>query len=189
MKIYICRIDKPVSENNFRYLLHFSDCSRQKKILRQKSKQKADSMLIGETLAKAAIRQTFGIPIQRQHIVSDNGKPYLENFPDVHFNISHSGEYVVCAVSDVPIGVDIQKIYKRYTPELSARVCSDAEIAKIEHSRQPAAEFTGLWTKKEAVVKMHGIGIAHGGIKNCIKNENIMTYQLGDYFLSVCLEK
>ena len=189
MKIFICRIDKPVSEQDFRYLLQFADCSRQKRILRQKSKLKADSMLIGEILAKAAIKQTFGIPIQCQHIVSDNGKPYLKNFSNVHFNISHSGEYAVCAVSDVPIGVDIQKIYKRYTPKLSARVCSDEEITKIEHSRQSAVEFTRLWTQKEAVVKMYGSGIAHGGIKDCIKSENIVTYRLGDYFLSVCSEK
>jgi 4'-phosphopantetheinyl transferase len=36
------------------------------------------------------------------------GKPMLEN-QEIHFNISHSGGYVVCAVSDSPIGVDIEQ--------------------------------------------------------------------------------
>ena len=186
MKIFMCRINSPLDENIFKYLLQFADCCRQKKILKQKSKLKADSMLIGETLAKTAIRQTFSIPIPCQHIIFDEGKPYLKDFPDVHFNISHSGKYAVCAVSDVPIGADIQKIHTGYTPELSARVCSEAEDIQIKRSPSPAAEFTRLWTQKEAVVKMYGSGIARGNIKNCIKNENIVTYQFEDYFLSVC---
>lgn len=189
MEIFICRIDTPVDEKDFKYLLQFSDCCRQKKILNQKSKPKADCMLIGETLAKAAIRQTFGIPVKHQHIIHGNGKPYLKDFPNVHFNISHSGKYAVCAVSDTPIGVDIQKIYGGYTPALFSRVCTESEIAQIEHSPDPSAEFIRLWTQKEAVVKMYGSGISRGDFKNCIKNENIVTYRLEDYFLSVCSKK
>ena len=37
-----------------------------------------------------------------------NGKPVLANEPDVHFNLSHSGNLAVCAVSDHPVGVDVE---------------------------------------------------------------------------------
>lgn len=65
-------------------------------------------MLVGEILAKTAIKKTFGIDIAKQNFTyTGHGKPYLLNYPDVHFNISHSGEYVACAVADSPVGVDI----------------------------------------------------------------------------------
>ena len=38
------------------------------------------------------------------------GKPYFPAFPDFYYNISHSGSYVVCAVCDHPVGIDLQQI-------------------------------------------------------------------------------
>ena len=70
-------------------------------------------MLVGEILAKVVIKKTFGIDLTKQNFTyTEHGKPYLSDYSDVHFNISHSGEYVVCSVSDKPVGVDIQKISK-----------------------------------------------------------------------------
>jgi len=38
------------------------------------------------------------------------GKPCLEEYPDFHFNISHSRDYVLCAVDDKPIGIDVEEV-------------------------------------------------------------------------------
>ena len=40
--------------------------------------------------------------------IAQGGKPYLAKEPDIHFNLSHSGEWAVCAISSSPVGVDIQ---------------------------------------------------------------------------------
>ena len=40
-----------------------------------------------------------------------DGKPYFENLP-VHFNISHSYPYVVCAICDCAVGIDIEKVHQ-----------------------------------------------------------------------------
>ena len=40
------------------------------------------------------------------------GKPYLSEHPDFYFNISHSGEYVLCAIDNNPIGVDIEEVVR-----------------------------------------------------------------------------
>src|SRR5690554_253809 len=39
-----------------------------------------------------------------------NGKPYIDNEDNFHFNISHSGDWVVCAVSYRPVGIDVERI-------------------------------------------------------------------------------
>ena len=38
-----------------------------------------------------------------------SGKPYIVD-SDIHFNISHSGDYVMCCCSKAPVGCDIQQI-------------------------------------------------------------------------------
>ena len=65
-------------------------------------------------------------------------KPYLKDYPDIHFNGSHSGEYLVCALSDVPVGIDIQKIdnmYNDYVLPLSIKSVSEYKIAEDKYSK------------------------------------------------------
>ncbi len=100
----------------------------------------------------------------------------------MQFNISHSEEYVICVISDKPVGVDIQKIGE-YNPDVAKRVCNEKELLEIENSFDKASEFTKLWTQKEAILKMYGIGIANGDIKNCIKNQEVKSQKMNDYWI------
>jgi len=184
---YLVKVNSPIDENIFQYLLKFVQTEKQECILKQKIKQNADNMLIGEILAKTVIKMTFGIDIAKQKFsYTEHGKPYLMNYLDVHFNISHSGEYVACCVSDKPIGVDIQKIGE-YSSDIAKRVCNEKELVQIEDSSDKASEFTKLWTQKEAVLKMYGTGIASGDIKYCLDNRNVQSERIEDYWLSVCM--
>ena len=186
-EICLVKVNSPIDENTFQYLLEYVQAEKQERILKQRIKQNADNMLIGKILAKVVIKKTFGIDIKKQNFTyTEHGKPHLTNYPDVHFNISHSGEYVVCGVSDKPIGVDIQKIGK-YNSDVAKRVCNKKELKQIEYSSDKAYEFTKLWTQKEAVLKMHGIGIASGNIKHCLGNHNVQSERIDDYWLSVCV--
>lgn len=166
--------------------MKFVPPEKRERILRQRVKQNADTMLVGAALASHLLFETFRIPLSRQYIVYDPyGKPYLRDYPDVHFNISHSGMYVACAVADRPVGIDVQMI-SEYKPNVADRVCSKAELAKIAASDNPAAEFTKLWTRKEAYVKWTGEGI--GRIMSPVKQMEhvcLTTYSLNDAFLSV----
>jgi 4'-phosphopantetheinyl transferase len=91
--------------------------------------------------------------------VSASGKPYLADRPDLHVSISHSGDWVACAVAGVPVGVDIERIdRRRATSELIEEVCSDEEqrlIRRLPPTRRESF-FTELWTLKEAWLKRHG---------------------------------
>lgn len=184
-EIYLVKVNSLIDENTFQYLLGFVQIEKQKRILKQKIKQNADNMLVGEILAKVVIKMTFGIDIKKQNFThTEHGKPYLLNYPDVHFNISHSGEYVACAASDEPVGVDIQKIGE-YNCDVAKRVCNEKELVQIENSVDKASDFTKLWTQKEAVLKMYGAGIANGDIKDSLNNQNIDSQKIDDYWLSI----
>lgn len=91
----------------------------------------------------------------------DNGKPYFENIP-LFFNISHSGEYVLCAVSSREVGADIQKIQSADVMKLAKRFFSEPEccaLERCESDRERQRLFFGLWSRKEAYGKLTGEGI------------------------------
>jgi 4'-phosphopantetheinyl transferase len=89
--------------------------------------------------------------------VNRYGKPEIEG---ICFNISHSGNLVVCAVSDQPIGCDIEKL--REAPrKVSGRFFSEREKQYLNQyeGMKFDREFFRLWTMKEAYVKLTGEGL------------------------------
>lgn len=88
----------------------------------------------------------------------EQGKPALEDVP-LYFNISHSGEWAVCALAEVPVGVDIQEerpirscVARRFTP-------SERELLnRLPENRRQSALFD-LWCLKEAYCKCTGRGL------------------------------
>ncbi len=184
----VCLIknEKPIDDFTFRFLLQFASPEKQERILRQRMKQNADNMLVGAALARHMIWEAFQIPLSQQHIAyGPFGKPYLRDYPNIHFNISHSGQYVACAVADRPVGIDVQAI-GAYRPDVAVRMCNEEELAGIEASDNPATGFTKLWTRKEAYLKMLGCGIA-GGIRKLPVGDGtqFQTFLLPDAVLSM----
>ena len=91
-----------------------------------------------------------------------NGKPYFKNY-SLKFNLSHSGEYVFCGVSDQEIGADIQEIRDAKELSLARRFFSEGESMALEHcenDEERSQLFFRLWTRKEAYGKLTGQGIA-----------------------------
>ena len=89
------------------------------------------------------------------------GKPYLDGTEGVFFNLSHSGEYAVCAVSEKEIGCDVEKISEcRLT--LAKRFFSAAEYDMLlaqETEEEKQELFYRLWTLKESFIKAVGKGL------------------------------
>ncbi len=183
--IYAVKSEKELDDKTFDFL--FKNSKRQDVVLRQKQKKSKDLKLLSEALSKVAIKKTFGIDILKQEIdYGEFGKPYLLNHPDIHFNVSHSKNMVVCAVCDTPVGVDVEKI-REYKESLARRISSDEEFLKIESSENKALEFIKLWTKKEAYLKFSGTGIQHFNLQNALSgmNKNMSTEIYGEYAITV----
>lgn len=99
----------------------------------------------------------------------EHGKPFLRDYPHIHFNFSHCRTAAVCAISEAPIGVDIESI-RSYNRRLAMRTMNEKEFSLIETSAQPDVAFTRLWTQKEAIAKLSGRGLYN--IKELIDNFN-----------------
>ncbi|MFV0465427.1 MAG: 4'-phosphopantetheinyl transferase family protein [Lachnospiraceae bacterium] len=118
-------------------------------------------------------------------------KPFLSS-GKAYFNLSHSEEYVVLAVSEGLIGVDVEKIMEYH----------DATAKKIFSTSQreylldlPSAErneyFTKLWTEFEAVLKLKGTGFCETWAKESppILDYPSCSIRVEDYFISCATEK
>jgi 4'-phosphopantetheinyl transferase len=93
--------------------------------------------------------------------VNAYGKPQLAQPAGFHFNVSHSGDWVVCAASEVPVGVDIEQI-NPIDLEVSRRFFSPLEHAQLMElpEERRLERFYELWTLKESFVKAVGMGLS-----------------------------
>lgn len=86
------------------------------------------------------------------------GKPYLPDAPNFHFNLTHSGDFVAIAYGSSPVGIDIEQIRPDgFRPEIARRFFTPAEQ---EFSATPE-KFFQIWSMKESYLKCLGTGLAY----------------------------
>jgi len=92
------------------------------------------------------------------------GKPYLEGTP-LHFNISHSSNLLAIALSNVSVGIDVERLdTSSEVLEIARTVFAADELAWLEPLSVMCRlrKFTELWSLKEAHLKRLGVGLAGG---------------------------
>ena len=89
----------------------------------------------------------------------ENGKPLLSHGEGICFNISHSGDVAVCAVSHADVGADVEEI-KRFDARVAGRCFTAAEQAWLAGQADTARAFYRLWTRKESYMKCVGAGFS-----------------------------
>lgn len=86
----------------------------------------------------------------------EGGKPVVKG---IEFNVSHSEGFCVIAVSDVPVGIDVEKKSPRDFAGISARYFSEAEGDAISRSQSPSSLFYRAWCMRESMAKLRGTGV------------------------------
>jgi 4'-phosphopantetheinyl transferase len=119
-------------------------------------------------------------PQQLIFALEKHGKPYLPEYSDYHFNISHSGDQLAIAVAKhCPLGVDIEQWKRKADFEALVKRCFATEeqlywqALADEHKKR---EFYRFWTRKEAFVKATGRGIALGLDQCVVSPENLAAF-------------
>ena len=111
-------------------------------------------------LLKKGLREEYGINVNPLFEYNEHGKPSIVGHPEIFFNMSHCKYAVVCAISDKPVGIDVESI-REYKEGLVNYTMNDEEILEIESAENPASAFIRLWTMKEATMKLIGTGISN----------------------------
>ncbi len=114
--------------------------------------------LSSRELLQLALRRTHGNLTLPGIAYTSHGKPYFPNLPEIHFNLSHSGVYTLCALSSHCVGVDIEIIKTRKT-QLPQYALTEKEYTEYLSLGGDLASFYHIWTKKEAYVKFNGQSI------------------------------
>jgi 4'-phosphopantetheinyl transferase len=132
-----------------------------KKASKFKHPVNAQRQIIGELLVRAVICNSFGLANDENLFrYSEHKKPSLKNHNNIHFNISHSGDWVVCAVSAKEVGIDVEKI-RETNFKIARRFFSNDEVKHLFAlpKNQQLEYFFDLWTLKESYLKMLGSGL------------------------------
>ncbi|MGX5439993.1 4'-phosphopantetheinyl transferase family protein [Bacillus thuringiensis] len=133
---------------------------RIKKFINKKDKIRT---LIGELLIRSLTNKKLKIG-NKKIIWGKNqyGKPYLKGYPKYYFNISHSGDFVVCAIDNNPVGIDIEKIKQIEYEEIAKGFFCDSEYAYIKQGdfNHQLRKFYEVWTLKESFIKCCGSGLS-----------------------------
>ena len=161
-RIYIADISILKDASVFESFLKKVPEYRQKKAMSFKfDKGKMQSLGVGLLLQLAC--KEAGLDGADEHIAyGENGKPFLVDFPDVQFNLSHSGERVMAVISPFEVGCDVE-IIKGDRGRLAERFFKPEESAWIKSFESLPAQseaFYRLWTLKECYMKVTGRGLS-----------------------------
>lgn len=164
VKLYVAETD--LGKKHFRFLLENVSVGQKEKALRYANEIDQIRSLLSSYLKNQLSREEL--------LKNENGKPYFANGP--YFNISHSGKYVLMAVSTAEIGVDIEEIKNKDMSSL-VRIFNEAEAKMIkEHS-----DFYYLWCAKESLIKCMGLTVGKVREIPALPLNGLKTYKGKDY--------
>lgn len=172
---------------------------RREKVMRYRFRRDRNLSLGAGLLLDALLCRYYGLrEKQMEYETNEYGKPSLKGFPDIHFSLSHGGDYAVCAVGAVPLGIDIEPV-RPFDREVAACFMSAEELSFLSSlpPSEQAETFIRLWTLKESYLKATGSGLSAGRFPSfCIRSGGIVPsckdclfreFPHPGYSISLCL--
>ncbi|MDO4274452.1 MAG: 4'-phosphopantetheinyl transferase superfamily protein [Eubacteriales bacterium] len=117
--------------------------------------------MIGEKLLETGLRREYGLDLAFEpRAAGEHGKPFFTLQPQIHYNITHSGEYVACIFAGEEVGIDIQKHKKANYERMLERMVPAHMIREILEADEPEKAFFAQWVLREAYIKWTGEGLS-----------------------------
>jgi phosphopantetheinyl transferase len=197
---FICEIDlSSLEEDEYNFLWNFLNEEEKNKASRM-IKHVSECFVVCRSICKKILGKHLKVDIE--NILFDygkNGKPYLQNEKNLHFNISHSKDIAVLGIYyGSPIGIDVEFVDEK------CDILPLMDLFMHEHEKKWVWEtdtlnrFFVIWTLKEAILKKTGVGISNEGFPTIEinaagshKHKDDGLYSLaisdGKYMISVCV--
>lgn len=158
----------------------FLSMDRKKKIEKYYFVKDKIRSVFAEVILKYALYERYNLDYRNIEIKhAKYGKPFLANNSGIFFNLSHSGNWVLCGVGDYKLGIDVQQV-KDSTLMISKRFFSKEESEYIESQpvENRSKSFCKIWTLKESYVKCigKGLGISFDTFNFRFIDEGIQLY-------------
>ncbi len=160
-KLYVCEISNLIEkimadENAIKVYFDKLEIGRIEHIMKHnKAEDRARTLGVSLLLLFALEREGYKADKLPAFSYRENGKPYLKQYPEVEFSLSHAKNIITCAISNSDVGVDVE--YVREIKESTIdRVFSENEKKIAAYSREG---YIQLWTIKEACAKLMGTGL------------------------------
>lgn len=132
--------------------------------------------LAGRILLKKMIKRLYGKEDFKLYY-NENGKPLCDF---CYFNISHSEDYAVCAVSEKEIGADIEQI-KSFKKRKRYMLLTPEESDYVNECNSEIRFFT-IWTMKEAYIKALGSTLKTAAQISLVSNKTLKAVYSGFLF-------
>ena len=158
--IYIYQADSKAfrQKKELKELLRELPPSMHEQAQRYRFAQDAFNFVLGRLLLKKGLEE-LGLGNQLEQLTfQENGKPVLEG---VFFNISHSKDLVVCALSlKGAIGIDVENVKPLNLNHFKSWFTSK-EWDNINNAPVPIQRFHWYWTRKESIIKALGVKLSY----------------------------
>ena len=133
--------------------------------------------MVKQAFLPQIIMQSFGLNKEDYEITTElQGKPIIKSskIENIHFNISHTNKYWVCATAMCEVGVDIETCAKS-RKNIAEYYFTDGEKLNLEQSQDYNKTFFEIWTGKEAYAKMTGQGLSATLLRSCTIAQNTVN--------------
>lgn len=192
---YIIKSVNDYKENELYEFYKIIHKEKRKKIDKYKNIDDKKRSIIGEMILKELLSKENMDYNETKFTHNEYGKPFMNN--NIYFNISHSDQYIIVAISNKEIGIDIERIKKTQINVID-QFASDKEKEYILKSPNNIEErLFQIYTLKESYLKMKGTNLNDiSNVEFIINNDNItcsdnnvnigLIKDISDYIISYC---
>ena len=192
---YIIKSVNDYKENELYEFYKIIHKEKRKKIDKYKNIDDKKRSIIGEMILKELLSKEDVDYNETEFTYNEYGKPFMNN--NIYFNISHSDQYIIVAISNKEIGIDIERIKKTQINVID-QFASDKEKEYILKSPNNIEErLFQIYTLKESYLKMKGTNLNDiSNVEFIINNDNItcsdnnvnigLIKDISDYIISYC---
>lgn len=166
VKTYIINIKQLEDDAVFEKAAESVSVYRKEKIALLKHRGDKNRSL-GAALALNAALSEYGLCEQKmEYALERHGKPFFPDHPNLHFSLSHSGDYAMCSLGEFRSGNDIECVRgmsESRARHLAGRFFAEEENAWIDRTgnyQEWEERLFRIWTMKESFLKVTGLGMS-----------------------------